>query len=68
MAVYTNRELSNIPTCEVPISEKLSISFLQSITSSTISAGAVFIVKLLGFSLLGGFFFCSILPVLFLSY
>ena len=68
MAVYTNRELSNIPTCEVPISQKLSISFLQSITSSTISAGAVFIVKLLGFSLLGGFFFCSILPVLFLSY
>lgn len=68
MAVCTNRELSNIPTCEVPISEKLSISFLQSITSSTISAGAVFIVKLLGFSLLGGFFFCSILPVLFLSY
>ena len=68
MAVYTNRELSNIPTCEVPISEKLSISFLQSITSSTISAGALFIVKLLGFSLLGGFFFCSILPVLFLSY
>lgn len=68
MAVYTNRELSNIPTCEVPISQKLSISFLQSITSSTISVGAVFIVKLLGFSLLGGFFFCSILPVLFLSY
>lgn len=68
MAVYTNRELSNIPTCEVPISQKLSISFLQSITSSTISAGAVFVVKLLGFSLLGGFFFCSILPVLFLSY
>lgn len=68
MVAYINKEKSNIPTCEVPISEKLSISFLQSITSSTISAVAIYVVKLLGFSLLGGFFIYSILPILFLSH